>query len=333
MDILTHLCLGTCLAGAVSGTPTGKKVLLAGALIQSLPDVDTLASVFCQADTALLIHRGFTHSLFFALTMGACLALIARRRWQFSLFYCLLFCCGQLIVHDLIDVCNAYGTGLLEPFVHTRFSVHLLYVVDPLFSISLFAGALILVFMPFDRSKRKAIGRMSILISGVYVVVALVFRVTLLRRVEHVLKSQAIQYQSYQATPAPFNSILWFVIVKTNQGYYITYRSVCDRPQRPWQFTYHPQNQQLLTGKADAKALRRLEAFAGDWYAIDTARGNTFFNVLRFGQVQGWRNPHAPFVLRYPLTEKADPALLQKARLDGWNAASVRAYVKRIQGY
>jgi len=55
--------------------------------------------------------------------------------------------------------------------------------------------------------------------------------------------------------------------------------------------------------------------------------------VLRFGQIQGWRQKDAPFVLSYPLQDKGgENLIIQKGRLAGWNAKSIRQYLERIGG-
>jgi inner membrane protein len=121
MDAITHLALGVCTAEILLTKKPGKKALAWGALAQVLPDADTLPALFMPTDQSLLIHHGITHSLLFALAMGILLALLVRRIYNREglLFVPLCFFFWfQLTLHDLIDTCNSYGTGLLEPFSH-----------------------------------------------------------------------------------------------------------------------------------------------------------------------------------------------------------------------
>jgi hypothetical protein len=39
----------------------------------------------------------------------------------------------------------------------------------------------------------------------------------------------------------------------------------------------------------DKRVLRHLITFADGYYTISQTGGSPYFNVLRFGQVQGWR--------------------------------------------
>ena len=65
MDSITHLALGACMGEAFAGKTLGKKAMLWGALAQSIPDIDFLASFWMNTTSNLLAHRGFTHSLLF----------------------------------------------------------------------------------------------------------------------------------------------------------------------------------------------------------------------------------------------------------------------------
>ena len=63
MDVITHLALGICTTGVLLKSPD-KKMLLWGAIVQALPDIDTVPALYLPAHQALLIHRGFTPSGF-----------------------------------------------------------------------------------------------------------------------------------------------------------------------------------------------------------------------------------------------------------------------------
>ena len=79
MDSLTHIALGACIGDAFAGRQLGKKAMFWGAMSQSLPDIDFVASIWSSTTEGLLAHRGFTHSILFALIMAPLLALAAER--------------------------------------------------------------------------------------------------------------------------------------------------------------------------------------------------------------------------------------------------------------
>jgi len=44
--------------------------------------------------------------------------------------------------------------------------------------------------------------------------------------------------------------------------------------------------------------------------------GQSYLNIVRFGQIQGWQTKDAPFVLSYPLgTRRIEHMMIQKGRL------------------
>ena len=67
MDSLTQIVLGAAVGEAVLGKKVGNKAMLYGAIAGTIPDLDVISSFFTDTVTALEIHRGFTHSVFFLL--------------------------------------------------------------------------------------------------------------------------------------------------------------------------------------------------------------------------------------------------------------------------
>ncbi|HEY4322533.1 MAG TPA: metal-dependent hydrolase [Mucilaginibacter sp.] len=335
MDSLTHLCLGACTGEILLSKKLSKKALLWGALAQSLPDIDTFVAFFVSPDNDLVIHRSITHSLFFAVIVGLLLALLARalHRKNFIQFTILaFFFIFQLALHDLLDTCNSYGTGLLEPFSHHRFSINLLYVADPLFTISLFIASVFLIFKSSSNKNRTKWTWGAICISILYLFFAGFSKAYVNKRMEAAFKAQHINPVSYFTTPTPLNSMLWYVVA-ADSDYYTTYTSVWDNTNQPIEFEKHQKNYSLLNNSVNKDVLRNLIKFAGGYYTITKSDSVLYFNILRFEQIQGWRIQNAPFAFSYPLVSGHDEyMLLQKGRLAGWNKNSVKQYIDRIAG-
>ena len=64
---------------AFAGKILGKKAMLWGALAQSIPDIDFISSFWLDTPSALLAHRGFTHSFLFCGLITLFFALLAER--------------------------------------------------------------------------------------------------------------------------------------------------------------------------------------------------------------------------------------------------------------
>ena len=123
---------------AFAGKQLGKRAMFLGAVAQSVPDIDFLASTWTSASENLLAHRGFTHSILFVALVTPLLAFLAEkwhRPHNISLKKWLLFFGGVIFIHVFIDAFNNYGVGWFEPFWDKRVSFHTIFVVDPFFSL------------------------------------------------------------------------------------------------------------------------------------------------------------------------------------------------------
>jgi inner membrane protein len=332
VDSLTHLVLGACIGEGLLGRPLGKRALLWGGVAQSLPDVDVLAALWLPPAENLLVHRGITHSLVAAGVAALGLAWVATRRGSavgfrtWALFFAL-----QFVVHDLLDTCNAYGTGLLEPFSGRRFSFHLLYVADPLFTLPLLVAALLLWRVKTGHSLRKRAAALGLLWAAVYLGGAAFAKARTDSALAHSLTARGIPHTDRFSTPTPFNSLLWYAVAGTEGGYLVGYRSVFEPPSHPTAFTFFPRADSLLPAAGDTGDVSRLIRFADGFYTVERHNDTTRFNVLRFGQVLGWQHPGAPFAFQYLLGGDYDNTLaVQRGRFRGWNATTVRRLRARI---
>lgn len=335
MDSLTHLALGACIGELIAGKSLGKKALLIGAVAQSIPDIDFLASFWNSPASDLLAHRGFTHSFLFIIITAYPLAIIAAR-WQWlprmSVRHWTWFLLLELFVHIFLDAFNAYGTAWFEPFSHYRVAFHALFVADPLFSASLGIGALLLILFPSTHLSRKKWARNAILISTLYLGYALMNKHLINNSVEDNLAHQQITFKRYFTTPTPGNIWLWNIVGEGDQGFYIGYRSIFDTTDFiPFQF-FH-KNDSLLDSVEGHEEIQHLKRFADGYYVVSTYDDQLVFNDLRFGQMLGWENPTAPFVFYYYLNQPDDNELLiQRGRFARWNNESAISFLKRIAG-
>lgn len=339
MDSLTHATLGACIGKLILGKPLGRKAVLWGAVAQNLPDIDGLANLWLPVSEGLLAHRGLTHSLPVGIVAAGGFAWLAHR-WHrssgVSVRQWFIFFAVQLCIHDLLDTTNAYGTGLLEPFSHERFSVHLLYILDPFFTLPLLVSTLILL----GCHRRYAVGR-AWAIAGLawalaYIGVASVSKAVASRGIRQSLLAASIPETQLFVTPTPFNSLLWYAVAKNKPGYQVGYRSAFEQPEHRTVFTFFPQQKPLLAGASTSAEVMRLIKFADGYYTVErngpTGREKGVeINVLRFGQVGGWQHPNAPFVFRYQLgDEMVNRLVVQRGRFEGWSQPVITAYIKRI---
>jgi inner membrane protein len=335
MDSLTHIALGACMGEAFAGKQLGKKAMLWGALAQSIPDIDFLASTWMNTSSNLLAHRGFTHSLLFCAIITALFALLAER-WHrphnINLKKWMLFFGTVIFIHIFIDAFNNYGVGWFEPFAHYRVSFNAIFVADPFFSI--WPGLACIGMFYFRRRPvmRRRCWRFGLGLSALYLMYCLINKIKIDSDVKDILQKQHINYTRYFTTPAPFQNWLWFVVAGNDSGYYVGYRSLLDR-KKEIGFQYFSRNEYLLKKFREPGLLLRLTRFSQQFYTVEKWHDTLVFNDLRFGQVTGWQDPRGKFAFHYFLDPPADNTLVvQRGRFAGWDKKSVWSFLQRIKG-
>ena len=336
MDTLTHIVLGACIGEVVAGKVLGRRSLLLGAIGQSIPDVDFIPQLWMNTSEDLLVHRGFTHSIVFGVIMTQLLAVVAKNifptrpvsrvRWLF-LFSVNIFS------HVFIDTFNSYGTGWLEPFSNRRVYFDVLYVSDTFFSLWPFLAFVFLLVAGLNNKRRNLVGFMGISMCSIYLFYAILNKLSVdaALRADLAKKNITISKGSYFLTPAPFNSWLWYVVVKDKEGYQVGYRSVFDHQET--KLKYFPRDDSLLKEAHDKDEVDNLLRFAQGFYTVEKWNDTLVFNVLRFGQVRGWYDQNEKFVFYYFLDRPgANDLIVQRGRFEGWNRQSFAFFIRRIEG-
>ena len=333
MDSLTHIVLGACIGEAIAGKCLDKRAMFYGALAQSVPDVDFVTAFFLHGAENVVAHRGLTHSILFGIAATFFLTWFVKNvihktvlpyRSVFLLFAVNIF------VHLFIDTFNAYGVGLLMPFSDHRFTFNILFVADPLFSIAPFISFLFLIFLNKSHKRRVMWIRTGIVISAIYLCVAITNKLIVNNAVQKNLLAQN-KPTDFFTTPSPFNSLLWFVAAKDKDGYYTTYRSVFDKG--PMEFAYFPRNETRSDTVSNQKDIRLLKEFSQGYYTFEKWGDTTILNVLRFGQVVGWYDPKERFAFHYYLSlPEENDLVVQRGRFMRWNEQTTKAFFRRMFG-
>lgn len=336
MDSITHIALGACMGEAFAGRQLGKKAMIWGAVAQSVPDIDFMASFWMDTCSNLLAHRGFTHSLLFCAIITIFLALAAEkihrphnirfRQWA-SFFGAVIF------IHVFIDAFNNYGVGWFEPFSHHRISFNAIYVADPFFSLWPGIACVMLVMLGRWNPRRKKWWRFGLALSSLYLVYCLLNKAKINSDVKDILQKQEIQYDRYFTTPAPLQNWLWYVVAGNDSGYHVGFRSLFDSKKKI-DFQYFERNDSLLKPFGNQVDLHKLKRFSKSFYTVEEWGDTLVFNDLRFGQIIGWDNPRGRFVFHYYLKHPNDNTLVvQRGRFAGWNKQTATSFLKRIWGH
>ena len=336
MDSITHIAVGTCIGEIMLGKQLGRKALLWGLVAASLPDIDAVEGLFLSLPEELIAHRGITHSLLIAVLVPFLLAFICSKFYQrqkISYGYYYVFFFMQIFLHDLLDSCNAYGTGFLEPFSSQRFSLNLLYVADPIFSIWPVVATLIIFGYRVNHLRQKRIAGIALLLSLFYLGLSIHNKIIAGKHFEHSLSKMGVRPSGYFTTPTPFNNLLWYSVANVDTGYYIGHLSVFDDKNKPVPFNYFSKNEHELDSVENRDEVALLKQFANKYYTVERWNDTLVFNVLRFGQMIGWQEPKAHFAFHYFLNPSYNNDLVvQRGRFEGWNKQTLSFMYRRIKG-
>jgi inner membrane protein len=335
MDTLTHIVVGAAVGEIFVGKQLRRKALWWGMVAQSLPDIDVIASLWTSPSEDLLAHRGFTHSLLF-LAMAAFFCSLISERWHrkhdIAFRSWLLFWGVEILIHLFLDCMNAYGTGLLEPFSHKRFSFNVIFVADPFFSVWT-ALALLAVFTFRTHKNKTHWAIIALAFSGLYLVYCTFNKLKTESRLEKALQTQHLRTNRHFSTPTMLNSWLWYIVAESDSGYYIGYYSVLSKTDSI-HFSYRPRNEYLLRNMYKDEDLERLIRFSQGYYTVEQWGDSLIFNDLRFGQIGGWDDDSAKFVFHYFLQKGADNSLVvQRGRFAALRGKSFNTFLRKIKGY
>lgn len=337
MDTITHTVLGAVLGEAVAGKKMGKRAMLWGALANNAPDIDVLPGMLQSIPDSLLSHRGFTHSILFALIVPPVLAWLFQKRYQkqnygFKAWY-LIFASG-FFVHILLDSLTNYGTGWFEPFNHYRVAFNTIFVLDPFYTIALLISCIALLILKYNAAGRKQFIAGGLLISSCYLVFTFFNKAEINNEFEKTLAANRITGYQYMTTPTPLNNILWYNLAKNKDGFYIGYRSLLDKDSASI-VTFVPRNDSLLGHLKDDPGVKKLIRFSQDYYCITKSdTGGIYFHDMRFGQIGGWDNdPNARFVFTYHIDSGLNNrAAINQGRFEASTGDAFRSLIERIKG-
>ena len=336
MDSITHIALGACMGEAFAGKQLGKKAMIWGALAQSVPDIDFVASFWMDTPSDLLAHRGFTHSFLFCALITPLFALTAdrlHRPHNMRFRQWLLYFGALIFIHVFIDAFNNYGVGWFEPFSHTRISFNAIYVADPFFSIWPVIASILLLYHNRWNPRRANWWRFGLGFSSIYLMYCLANKAKIDHEVKQAFVKQEIPVDRYFSTPAPLQNWVWFVVAGNDSGYHVGFRSVFDK-KKDIDFEYFPRNSNLLKPVEGSEDLQKLIRFSQQFYTVEQWGDTLVFNDLRFGQIIGWHKRKSNFVFHYYLNKpEGNELIVQRGRFTGWNKHTALSLLRRIKGF
>ena len=313
MDNLTHVLTGALTAKFIEARPTApeekktyrRTFFWLFVLCANLPDIDVALGLIGDPILSIQYHRGITHSVLFAplfaLFPAAGFRLLTRVRnirllWVISLL--------GIITHIFFDLITSFGTQILSPVSSTRYALDWLFIIDPVFTLSL--GTALLLGKIFPNRRRQFT---SIMMGFVvlYLVAAALTHGIARSRIKEAAAREGISWERVSALPALPTILQWHGLVQSHDGVWQTFFSVFDGGLPELKFVPH------VKGPFFDKAEREAEV---QWY-LTFARHPSFraqsegdreivaFTDLMFSADEslarslGFTERFLPFVLSY----------------------------------
>jgi inner membrane protein len=284
MDSLTQVALGGAVGYAVLGSKVGRKAILWGAALGTLPDLDVFLPYAGEVE-AFTYHRGFSHSILVHLLASPFIVWLIlklhtdtkayKKEWFWLVFLC-------LTTHALLDSFTVYGTQMLWPLSEYPFGISNLFIIDPLYTLPLLFGIAFAAIPKVSQVQAVRFNTWGIVISSLYIGWSLAAKVYIDNKIEAAFVQKNMHITRYISTPAPLTTFLWRVIAMSDEQYYEGYASVFDTPAE-LTFTPFVTNPSLLKGIEDEWGLKRLQWFTKGFYAIKRDDNNIILADLRMG--------------------------------------------------
>ena len=287
MESVSQAVLGAAIGEITIGDRIGRKALLWGAVVATLPDLDVLANPLIDDVAELSAHRNITHSILFVAVASPIIGWIlnrihagraSKRRW-------IVFASMTLLTAILLDCFNVYGTQVFQPFSSYRIGFDSISIIDPLFTTPLLVGFLIAVFIGRNHRRRRTVALVCLAVSSAYLLLTLAIKTHVTAVAERSLEQSGAQYTDFMTSPTIGNTVLWWVVYKSPDGTHVGYYSLFD-DRDAIDFIFVPSNIHLLEPIIDTRAVRQLLWFSDGYFTVTSEDGKLMFSDLRFGEIR-----------------------------------------------
>lgn len=293
MDSISQIVLGASCGELVLGKKIGNKALLFGAIGGIIPDLDVFIGDFLYSNKidSMLFHRGFMHSIFFAIVISCLLAFLifklydtGKRRgtttqkdwiWLFFL---------SIVTHSILDSFTGYGTQLFSPFSDYRVAFSNISVADPLYTLPFLLCLIVLMFYKRINPTRRLWLYLGVGISSLYMIFTIGNKFYINSIFEKSLLEKGIEYQRYNTEASILNNVLWYGIAETDTDFHLALYSLFDKKDvfTDWKIIPKSDDLQIINNPD----LKRLAWFSNHYFTIKKNEDGTFFySDLRYPSI------------------------------------------------
>lgn len=293
MDSITQAALGATVGALVLGKKLGRPAIGWGALLATLPDLDSLLMPFLDTKWDLRIHRGPTHSLLLMVIASVLLAKPLAKYWKKQkvtpgLAGTFLFLVWS--THVLIDCFTVYGTQVLWPFSSYPVSFDNLFIIDPLFTLPLLVAVVWGLFIDVKKWKKGVGIKMTavcVAVSCGYVGLSFWAKSAVRSAMTADLARRGVSWERMMESPAPFSILLWRGVVDRGDELWVGFRSVFDSGDDV-RWAVYPKGKDVME-KWDAKPeVSVVRWFSKGWCLAREHKKGVWLVDLRFGEYREW---------------------------------------------
>lgn len=275
MDSLTQIVLGAACGEIILGKKIGNKALLFGAIGGTIPDLDVFIGkwLFNNEIQAMAFHRGFMHSILFAVlgcflfgwityklyNTGARKETTTIKNWIWLFFL-------SILTHPILDCFTPYGTQLFAPFSDYRVAFNNISVVDPLYTVPFLLSLIVMMFYNRKKARRNWWLKAGIYISSAYMVFTIINKFYIDSVFEKSFDKAGISYNRFSAQPTILNNMLWYSVAETETQYHLAFYSLFDKSTTADKIITVDKNHNLID--MTDNNLQTLTWFSNDYYNL-----------------------------------------------------------------
>lgn len=321
MDSISQAALGAAVAGVIAGKRCTPKVLLAGAGLGTLPDLDLLLD-YGNPLSNMINHRGFSHSLFMLLPFSVLLAAIWKRfvakEWPFWQLFILISL--ALITHPILDSFTSYGTQFFWPLALPPVSISSIFIIDPLYTLPLLLPVLAAFIWPV---RARILCAIALSLSSLYLIWSLVALDIIKERIGDNVAGTPLKGLPVFISPTPFNTLLWRVVLLDDETYWEGLTSLLDNddtikwlPKNRGEWPFSSQPELLVNFKNFTRGFVRYQKEDNELSVTDLRLGMAMYHPFSF--VMAIQNDNGIWEMRDPRRRRRPEFELSKTMLALW---------------
>jgi len=236
VDPVTHIAAGALIGQSLRKKFPGKGIVWFAMAAAWIPDVDNAAAFF-SPEFYLLYHRGVTHSFVGGAAIALILAAVYRlieRKGSFWVYAGVAY--GCVLSHIFLDVITSYGTMIFAPMSNVRYSLHSVFIIDPIYSGVMLT---ILIFSFAVRNKRTIIALIGLGWIALYPLANYALAQSLEKSLAAGFNDKGIAYERVDVTADALSPLYWKVVTREKDRYTISYVALWNSGEPEGQEDFH----------------------------------------------------------------------------------------------